>query len=72
MKANRQRRHRRIAAWRDPVPVFPQRSDNLQLSTGVFVPDGVAKAVVARPDTIGSDAGLFNNSPSQTWRFTND
>lgn len=41
-----------------------------QLSTGVSVPDGIAKAVVARPDIVGSDAGLFDDAPAQSywWR----
>jgi len=45
-----------------------------RLSNGEFIPDEVARMIIARPEIIGCDDGLpFPNAQShQTWRFSND
>jgi hypothetical protein len=39
------------------------------LSTGVSVPDDIARAVVAFPDIVSCGDGLFPYVPGQSWRF---
>jgi hypothetical protein len=42
-----------------------------QLSpSGVRVPDAVAEVVVADPDVVCTDGGLFSDGPAQTWRMS--
>jgi len=48
---------------------FRNGSPHWALTSGVLVPDAVAKAVIARPDVIATDTGLFPDAPPQTWRL---